>query len=283
MRLGIDTYSFHRYLGEVYPVQQPPDKEREYVELVKELSGFGIDGLSIETCFLSGLDDPKYEMIADICRDHDIEMILAWGHPFGLYGGTSDEARDEMLSYLDLCARMGITTMRIVGSNRRLMGSIPKKEQLKGVERCLERASSVAEKHKVTLAIENHQDFTAGELLDILEHIGSGFLGINYDSGNSMRIGEDPVQAAALLGSWIKAVHLKDAARNPQADKDNWIYWACVPAGKGELDLVKLMQTIENTGFSGVYALELDYMHPDYPDEMHAIVESLKFLRHMEL
>lgn len=279
MRWGIDTYSFHRYLGEVYPEQKPANRQYDYVELITELSKLNIDGLSIETCFLDGPDDKRYDVMSELCKENHIEMVLAWGHPFGLYGGSREDAVLDMLSYLNLCDRLGISTMRIVGSNRRLMGTIPKIEQLQGIQHALLRASEVAKEHEVTLAIENHQDFFAHELLEMLEQIGSPFLGVNYDSGNSLRIGEDPIAAVSILGSWIKAVHLKDVAKNNQANASEWIYWACVPAGRGEVDLKTMIATIEGSHFSGIYAIELDYMHPDYPDEMEAIQESLTYLR----
>lgn len=279
MRWGIDTYSFHRYLGEVYPMQKTPLEQWDYVKLIKKLAAMKVDGLSIETCFLSGPGDPVYGEIRDICRKHSIEMIIAWGHPLGLHGGTDEAALEDMISYIPLCADLGVKTMRIVGSNRRLMQAIPKKDQIEGVRTYLKQAAVIAEKNRVTLAIENHQDFLAGDLLYILESIGSEYLGVNYDSGNSLRLNEDPVEAAALLGSWIKAVHIKDVKVNSDVEPEEWIYWSCVPAGKGEVALKELAETIDASGFSGVYAIELDYMHPDFPDEMTAVTESLSFLK----
>ncbi len=283
MRWGIDIYSFHRYFGEVYPVQKPAEYQWDCLDLVRELLSLGIDGLSIESCFLSGPEDPKYREIHTECRKHEAEMILAWGHPFGLYGGTDEKALQDMLSYLPLCSSLGVGTMRIVGSNRRLMASIPKDQQLSGVKRCLKEASLHAEEHQVLLAIENHQDFLCRELLEILEEIDSPWLGVNYDSGNSMRLGEDPLDAARTLGSWIKAVHLKDVDINPEAEEDSWIHWSCVPVGKGAVDIPGLIGEVEKTGFSGVYAVELDMMHPHYPDEMEVLKESLTYLSSMVL
>ena len=281
MRWGVDTYSFHRYLGEVYPMQKQPQKQWDYIKLIEELISMGAEGLSVETCFLSGPGDPLYQEIRDLCRKNSIEMIMAWGHPMGLYGGTDETALQDMISYIPLCADLGIKTMRIVGSNRRLMQAIPKVEQIEGVRKYLKIAAPIAEEYQVTLAIENHQDFLAGDLLYILESIGSKFLGVNYDSGNSLRLNEDPVKAAELLGSWIKAVHIKDVKINKESDPGEWIYWSCVPAGKGKVALKELVETIETAGFSGVYAIELDCMHPDYPDEMTAVSESLAFLRNL--
>ncbi len=278
MRWGIDTYSFHRYLGEVYPVQQPAAYQREYLDLVRELLSLDIHGLSVESCFLSGPADPLYRTMDDLCREKGVEMIMAWGHPFGLHGGTDEHAMQEMLSYIPLCSSLGITVMRIVGSNRRLMTTIPKEQQLEGVKRCLQTASITAQQHQVVLAIENHQDFFCSELLEILEDIGSPWLGVNYDSGNSLRVGEDPLEAVRILGSWIKAVHLKDVAVNPDADEDAWIRYSCVPIGTGAVDIPAVIQETDKSGFTGVYAVELDMMHPEHPDEMAVMKQSIAYL-----
>ena len=39
MKIGIDTYSYHRFLGEVYPKQKAPEKALSYPEIVKLARG----------------------------------------------------------------------------------------------------------------------------------------------------------------------------------------------------------------------------------------------------
>lgn len=56
MKIGIDSYCYHRLFGEVYDFQAKPDKLKtvdEFLDFAKELE---VDGVSLETCFLPSLD-----------------------------------------------------------------------------------------------------------------------------------------------------------------------------------------------------------------------------------
>ena len=56
VKIGIDSYCFHRFFGEVYPQQKPPPYEMtmdDFLDLAKELD---VDGVSLESCFF-----PRYD------------------------------------------------------------------------------------------------------------------------------------------------------------------------------------------------------------------------------
>ena len=59
------------------------------------------------------------------------------------------------------------------------------------------------------LAIENHQDLTSEELIDIASEAGEN-VGLVFDTGNPFAVGEDPIAFARRAASWIRHVHLKD-------------------------------------------------------------------------
>ena len=58
MKIGIDSYCFHRYFGEVYPHQTAPaDSEKmtmeDFLSYAKKL---GVDGVSLESCFFPSFE-----------------------------------------------------------------------------------------------------------------------------------------------------------------------------------------------------------------------------------
>jgi len=279
MRVGIDTYSYHRYLGEVYPVQNRPEQELSYEQVVDAAIALGIEGLSIETCFLQEPVQAHCRRLTRQARDRGVEVILAWGHPLGLHGGNSDEAQQDMEECIGLCAKIGIDTLRIVGSNRRLMGTAPKELQAERTALRLKESIKRAEDHGVRLAMENHQDFLAEDILDIIREVDSPFLGVNYDTGNSLRLQEEPVHAATLLAPHIFATHLKDVLPVWGGNPRDWTFYAAVPAGRGIVNLPGVIRAIQAAGYEGVFAIELDYLHPDYPDEFSVLEESLSYLK----
>lgn len=59
------------------------------------------------------------------------------------------------------------------------------------------------------LAIENHQDFTSGELVGFCEAIGPG-LGICFDTGNAFPVAESPLDFSASVAPYVRHLHLKD-------------------------------------------------------------------------
>jgi sugar phosphate isomerase/epimerase len=76
------------------------------------------------------------------------------------------------------------------------------------------RATLKVEAHRAAdvglpLAIENHQDLTSEELIDIAGESG-GNVGLVFDTGNPFAVGEDPIAFARRAATWIRHVHLKD-------------------------------------------------------------------------
>lgn len=76
-----------------------------------------------------------------------------------------------------------------------------------GVHAMLRAHVPMAREAGLTLAIENHQDFTSAELVALCEEHGSG---ICYDTGNSFPVGEAPMDFTATVAPYVRHVHLKD-------------------------------------------------------------------------
>lgn len=281
MRVGIDTYSYHRFFGEIYPVQSPPKRSFSYVEILEKAISIGIDGISIETCFLKAPEEEHCRSLVEQAREENLDVILAWGHPLGLHGGNSKDAQKDMEEYILLCRNLGIDILRIVGSNRRLMNEMPKETQRIQVTQRLKESIRLAEDCGVKLAIENHQDFLAEDILRILEEVDSPNLGVNYDTGNSLRLQEEPVQAAMLLAPYIIATHIKDVKPVYGGNPQDWTFYASVPAGQGIVNLPSVVEVIEGAGYDGFFAIELDYLHPEFDDEINVVEESIRFLKEL--
>ena len=84
--------------------------------------------------------------------------------------------------------------------------------QLKAAVTRLKQVAPLAEKLGIRLAIENHQDLKASELISVLEQVDSEYVGICYDTGNSLAVLEDPVFTAQELACYALTTHFKDCA-----------------------------------------------------------------------
>ncbi|HEY7311297.1 MAG TPA: TIM barrel protein [Gemmataceae bacterium] len=99
-------------------------------------------------------------------------------------------------------------------------------------------AEPIVAKHDMLLAIENHKDYRAGELMDLLRRLDSRHVGLCVDTGNSIALLEDPLEVVRTLAPRAFTVHLKDMA---VAEHDEGFLLAEVPLGEGFLDLPKMI------------------------------------------
>ncbi len=78
-----------------------------------------------------------------------------------------------------------------------------------GVRARLARVAPRAAAAGVSIAIENHQDFTSAELMAFCEEAGDA-VGITLDTGNSFPVAEAPLDFARTVAPRVRHVHLKD-------------------------------------------------------------------------
>jgi sugar phosphate isomerase/epimerase len=102
-------------------------------------------------------------------------------------------------------------------------------------------AAPVVERHGVRLAVENHKDWRADELVAMLKKLGSDHVGICLDTGNSMSLLEDPTEVVEVLTPLAITTHFKDMGVE---EYDRGFRIAEVPLGAGVLDLPRIVRTL---------------------------------------
>jgi len=273
MKIGIDSYCYHRYFGEVYPVQTAPDTTMTIEDFLTRTVELGADGVSLESCFLPQRD-PAY--LSELCArldEFELERVYAWGHPNGLLGGKSPEAYDDMLQSMAQARAVKAEVMRVVGNNGRYRFDEHDK-QIDRLSGLFSDAVKQAEAQGIRLAIENHQDFTLEELATLLENVNSPYLGLCFDSGNCLRILDDPIKGLQRLADRVFATHIKDIRLQRGMSADRWQFFACVPAGEGVVDLPRIIEILKTAGYGGMLTVELDYLHSDYANEEDRVLSS---------
>ncbi len=280
MTVGVDSYCYHRLFGEVYPNQIDPGKRWEFDQCIDEVRRIGAEGISLETCFLPGFDDEYLSQLKETLDDNRLERVVAWGHPDGLEGGTNKDAADQMQQHIATAKALGAKVMRIVGSSLTFRDE-PHGPQIERISRMLKEAVKRAEDNDVRLAIENHVDFTSDEILEILENVGSEYLGVNFDSGNTLRVFEDPVEAAKKLAKHTYATHIKDIVPTTGSPRD-WTFWASAPAGSGIIDMPSVVKALRDGGYRGMLCVEIDFLANQQADEIKAVEEAVNYLRTLE-
>jgi sugar phosphate isomerase/epimerase len=278
MKVGIDSYCYHRYFGEVYPQQKPPARQmtlEDFLDRAKELE---VDGVSLESCFIPSFDKAYLADVKAKIDDSGLDRVFAWGHPDGLEGGKNDEAYKDMIASFEYARNIGADVMRVVGSS--LMFRFEShEEQIARLTKMFKEAVKVAEDYDIKMAVENHIDFTADEILALLGNVGSPYLGLNFDTGNFLRLLDDPIKGMEKLAPHVYATHVKDLKPQRGVAADEWYFFSSTPVGEGLVDNLQLARLLKEADFAGFLAVEIDFLHPDYPDEDEAVAQSVQELK----
>lgn len=107
----------------------------------------------------------------------------------------------------------------------------------------IERAVPVLERHKMPMALENHKDWTIGEMLGILKNYSSEYLGVCIDTGNNISLLDDPMEVVRAFAPYAVATHVKDMG---VAEYPDGFLLSEMPLGDGMLDMKEVVKTIQN-------------------------------------
>jgi 3-oxoisoapionate decarboxylase len=271
MKVGIDSYCYHRFFGEVYPHQNQPPKQLTLEDFIKRAKELDVDGVSLESCFIPRFDKAYLSEIKGMLDEFNFDRVYAWGHPDGLEGGKNESAYDDMVEHIEYANAIGAKVMRVVGSSLmfRFEDHGP---QIQKLSRMFTNAMKVADTYGIKLADENHIDYNADEMLELIHNVNHPNFGINFDTGNFLRVLDDPIQGMEKLAKFTFSTHVKDLKINPQAAVNDWYFFSCTPVGDGLVDNQKLAQLLKDANYEGFLAMEIDTLHPDYNDDEDAAV-----------
>lgn len=118
----------------------------------------------------------------------------------------------------------------------------------------LQLAEPVLRKHKIKLAVENHKDWRAPELVALLKQLDSEWIGATLDFGNNIALVEDPMDVVQTLAPYTFSTHVKDMAVEEYA---NGFLLSEVPLGKGMLDIPKMVAICRQKNPAVTFNLEM--------------------------
>jgi sugar phosphate isomerase/epimerase len=258
VKIGIDSYCFHRYFGEVYEGLQsdPGVTWRMEDEFLDYALAQGVDEVALESCFFDALDDGLCADIRARLDEAGVDRVLGWGHPEGLWGGTKPEELEALKDHLPQAVKLGATRMRICAASMNYANA-PRNELIVGVVSMLKEAAKAAEAHGVTLALENHIDFTSEEVVRILQAVDSEHLRVS--------------------------THTKDIATRVKGGSpaDNFTFWPSCPAGEGVIDMSGVVDALARGGFDGCLGVEIDLVGEQWvsQSEEEIVANSVAYLR----
>ena len=277
MKVGIGQFSYHRYFGEVSRWERDPGTRWNLTDFMERAVSHKVRFVGVQTCFLSV---EEKDLLPEIARAHGLGVILEWGHPDGLRMGKSPEALCDLRSWIAKAGRWAFPLLRIVAGYPNLRGQEPVETQICRLVPTLRQLCREACDLGVTLAIENHADFTPQELQTLISATGVPNLRLVLDFGNCVRLGEDLISSSRSVASLVDAVHIRDIVVLPQSLGKPQALWPAAPLGRGSLNISGALQELYNGGFQGSLLLELSSLHADWAEkEDYVIGQSLVWLK----
>lgn len=230
---------------------------------------------------------PSFENAIDLINH--CKEIGAGGVQVGVNGWASDfakkvrEEREKIGLYLEGSIRLpqtsdqvpifekevlaakeaGAEVLRTVCLNgRRYENFHSEKEFLEfkaGALMALSLAEPIVRKHRMKLAVENHKDWKASELAEIIRNLGSEWVGVTLDFGNNVALLEDPTRVIETLAPMAFSTHVKDMGVQ---EYEHGFLLSEVPLGTGIVDLKKGVELCKKYNPSIHFSLEMITRNP---------------------
>lgn len=195
---------------------------------------------------------------------------------------TKPDAKDRAVEVekekkvIEVTAALGGKFCRVLSGQRR--SEVSRKDGVKYAADCIKELIPFAEKHRVTLILENHykdgfwtQPEFAQKMDVFLELLGaiqrSPWFGVNYDPSNTVIAGEDPIALLEAVKDRVVTMHASDRyfeggtvedlrkmEAHPQAGYAQILKHGVV--GKGLNDFDKIFSILKKAGFNGWVSIE---------------------------
>ena len=232
MRMGVVVHSYgSRWNSKVSSNQYPGFMNA--MDLLEHCSQIGAGGIQV------GVRDWSADFVKKI-RDRREKLGLYLEGSIGMPKDSEDLPRfeQEVIGAKEAGAQV-IRTVCSAGRRYEIFHSLEAfQEAQKNAMTSLRLADPILHRHKVKLAIENHKDWRATELVAMLKELDSEWIGVTLDFGNSISLMEDPLEVVQTLAPYAFTTHVKDMGVDEYADG---FLLSEVPLGRGILDLPKII------------------------------------------
>lgn len=243
MRLGISSYTYTWAVG---VPGRPPTQPLGVLGLLKKAAALDIGLVQVaDNAALDRMTPAELDQFEAHAKALDIEVEV------GMRGVTPEKLR----GYLQMAERFGSPILRVVldrGKTNKVNHYLTEDE----VVGTLREIVDDFERAGITLAIENHDRYTAATYVRILERVSSDHVGICLDTVNSFGALEGPSVVLDMLAPWTVNLHVKDF----EIFRPDHLMGFTIegrPAGQGRLDVPWLLETMRNLGRDPSVILEL--------------------------
>lgn len=220
----------------------------KFIELVKS---FGGDGCQMDIAQLSSTDADYLKRIRVSLEEKGMFLELS-------VGGRVLKDEEAFAQAASVAKHLGVTRLRTALLGGRRYEEFASMKQWEAFiaqwPPALRRIEPLLRRHKLLLGVENHKDWLADDLAEMLRRINSPYLGACIDFGNNLALLEDSIEVAQKLAPYVVTTHLKDMAINSYPDG---FELSEVPLGEGLLPLARIIRIIRRARPDVHFCLEM--------------------------
>ncbi|MEO7912448.1 MAG: sugar phosphate isomerase/epimerase [Roseiflexaceae bacterium] len=247
--VGVASYSFPFSCGwakrDGRPAFSQPIRAAELIALAVE---HGLSGIEIPlTGMLPDLSDSSVDQLRKALAAANLGLIVDTG--------IVDVAtlREQMPAIARAGAKVFRATLSSIleGARAGLPGGWD--AYLEEMRRRIIELRPLLEEYDLILALENHQDATSDDLIELCQ-AGGERVGITFDVVNPLAVGEEPFAFARKVGGLIRNVHIKDYQIYPTESGFRLVRAAI---GQGVIDWGAMLELLHEVAPGATYHIEL--------------------------
>ncbi len=286
MRLGMHSYTLHLWgLGQNWGIHAAPyPKSIDLMKLMDMAEEWGLDGLHITGADLETKDDIRLAEVAAAAKAHGLYLE---------YNCSLNEEFDQRLnesfeSAVTVASKIGAELVKFsldIRRERPLYGSCFQPavmKQLADIHDQIKRAIPTIEKYGIPIAIENHTETYADEILWLVDSVNHPLVQVCVDTVNSFGVLEGPEIAVEKLASRAICNHFCDhkLSRDQYGAKFHG-----VAIGDGDIDVQRVIDLIRRVSptdkitFEIEWDMENDSIEDAKAKQMDACIRSIRYLR----
>ena len=219
-----------------------------FIDLVKS---FGGDGCQMDIAQLSSTEADYLNRIRTSLEEKEMFLELS-------ISGRMLKDKEAFSRVAAVAKHLGVTRLRtalLSGRRYEEFAEMKKWEDFVAQwQQSLRQIEPVLKQHKLLVGVENHKDWLADDLAEMLHRISSPYLGACVDFGNNLALLEDSIQVAQKLAPYVVTTHLKDMAISPY---QQGFELSEVPLGDGFLPLARIIRIIRQARPDVHFCLEM--------------------------
>ena len=218
----------------------------------------GLDGIDISMSFLLNHTPAYLQTVKEMFELENVPIVMATTYPNFTHPDKLQREREREYFRRDiaLCSELKIRYLRILAGQAHPETKIP--DGIRWAIENIRNASTVADKYGVQLLYEDHSkpgawlyndfSFPPDIFMEIVYGIWDTSVGINFDTGNIVAYGSDPMTILEEVFPKVETIHVSDMKAYGE--------FSPVLIGTGVVPLRPIFKYIKEHGFDKWFCIE---------------------------